>query len=202
MDFIYINENSLCDELCDEIINFFENQEIGKFEGRTGSGLDKKIKDTTDFVIPKDDIKWAKIENLLERELSKNVKKYVEDINKTYRNANLNENSDDIFNIIKDSVEHRFFMIQRYDVNKGRYIYHHDFRVDDERKSHRVITYIWYLNDVLDGGETDFFNGKIVITPKRGKLVLFPASWTYPHSGKMPKSSNKYIITGWLYNKN
>jgi hypothetical protein len=57
------------------------------------------------------------------------------------------------------------------------------------------------LNDVIEGGETDFFAGDIKIRPKKGTLIFFPSSWTYPHSGKMPMSSNKYIITGWLYNK-
>ena len=62
----------------------------------------------------------------------------------------------------------------------------------------RHITFIWYLNDVNDGGETAF-DGIYKIRPKSGKLVLFPASWTYPHCGKMPLSSDKYIITGWIY---
>ena len=60
------------------------------------------------------------------------------------------------------------------------------------------LTYIWYLNDVIEGGETEFF-GNYKIKPEVGKLVLFPACWSFPHCGLMPISSNKYIITGWLY---
>jgi hypothetical protein len=65
---------------------------------------------------------------------------------------------------------------------------------------HRVITYLWYLNDVNDGGETEFC-GDFKVKPRAGKLVLFPASWCYPHKGIMPLSNNKYIITGWLHIK-
>ena len=36
------------------------------------------------------------------------------------------------------------------------------------------------------------------IKPEAGKLLLFPASWTFPHCGQMPISHDKYIITGWL----
>jgi hypothetical protein len=60
----------------------------------------------------------------------------------------------------------------------------------------RLLTFIWYLNDVTDGGETEFINGKI--KPKTGKLLIFPSSWNYYHKGNMPLSNDKYIITGWI----
>ena len=90
-------------------------------------------------------------------------------------------------------------MAQRYIRNEGRYVYHNDFSVDIKNKKNRVITYLWYLNDVEEGGETDFPDLNLMIKPETGKLVLFPASWDFPHCGKMPISSNKYIVTGWLY---
>jgi hypothetical protein len=51
------------------------------------------------------------------------------------------------------------------------------------------------------GGETEI-TGYIKIKPKTGSLLLFPATWTYPHCGKMPISNDKYIITGWVYMDN
>ena len=62
----------------------------------------------------------------------------------------------------------------------------------------RKLTFLWYINDVEEGGETEFF-GNHKIKPEAGKLILFPASWTFPHCGKMPISDDKYIITGWLW---
>jgi hypothetical protein len=90
-------------------------------------------------------------------------------------------------------------MLQKYNKCKGRYVYHNDFTNEPEKNRYRVITFIWYLNDVTDGGETEFFGGKINIKPEKGKLVLFPASWAFPHRGKMPISNDKYIITNWFY---
>lgn len=84
---------------------------------------------------------------------------------------------------------------------KGKYLYHNDFDILFESMEFRAIAFIWYLNDVDIGGETEFFNGKIKIKPEVGKLLLFPSLWTYPHSGLIPLSSDKYIITGWLYAK-
>jgi hypothetical protein len=60
----------------------------------------------------------------------------------------------------------------------------------------RMLAFIWYLNDVHEGGETEFLKGKV--TPKRGSLLIFPCSWTYLHKGNVPVSNNKYIITGWI----
>ena len=50
------------------------------------------------------------------------------------------------------------------------------------------------LNNVEEGGETLFEDFKI--KPMEGLLLFFPATWTYPHSGAMPTSNDKYIITG------
>ena len=56
-----------------------------------------------------------------------------------------------------------------------------------------------YLNDIDKGGETDFHYKKRI--PRTGKLLLFPATWTFPHRGIMPESSDKYIITGWIHDE-
>lgn len=62
----------------------------------------------------------------------------------------------------------------------------------------RAITYLWYLNDVEKGGETALLSN-MKIQPSAGRLLLFPATWTYPHCGMMPESGDKYIVTGWVY---
>jgi hypothetical protein len=43
-NYFYINQNSLSKELCNDIINYFEIEETGKYEGNTGGGLRKDIK--------------------------------------------------------------------------------------------------------------------------------------------------------------
>ena len=94
------------------------------------------------------------------------------------------------------------FLMQMYTKNTGFYKYHHDFSCIYENNSMycRVLVYLFYLNDVTEGGETILWNNH-KITPKAGSLLFFPSTWTYPHTGAMPISDNKYIITGWLYGK-
>ena len=199
-NYFYINNNSISKELCNEIINLFE-KETTKYEGITASGLNKDVKDTIDFLIPTQNKKtiWSKIRTFLDKELEKNIKKYVKYINDC---ININEElSSHKYREFKNNLSFETIQIQRYDKQKGRYIYHQDFSCDWEQKKYRVITFLWYLNDVEEGGETEFWNTH-KIKPEKGKLLFFPATWTYPHRGMMPISNNKYIMTGWIYINN
>ena len=62
----------------------------------------------------------------------------------------------------------------------------------------RTVTFILYLNDVTKGGHTEFWTGRKV-KPKQGRVLMFPAEFTYRHRGCPPKSNNKYICTGWFH---
>jgi hypothetical protein len=201
----YIHEfpNSIPDMLCDDIIHMYElTNKNEKFPGTTIGGINKEIKDTTDFIIPKNNELWNNIETTLVEELKSCLTKYnstiCENITNTIIEENFVKNKINIF--FNDTFTIKDLMIQKYEKGKGKYIYHNDFYVDFQTKSHRVITFLWYLNTVEEGGHTDFFGGKIKIKPEKGKLVLFPASWCYPHCGRTPISNDKYIITNWVYN--
>lgn len=197
-NYFHINENSLSKELCIDIIKLFENE--NKYPGSTMSGINKDIKDTMEVLIPTNSKSplFNKIRKLLDKELNDNVKKYVNNINNFVTNSE--ENSDHKFKIFSNFLSYDTMQIQKYDKQKGRYVYHHDFMIDETEKKYRVITFIWYLNNVEQGGETEFWKD-YKIKPTAGKLVLFPSSWTFPHRGKMPISDDKYIITGWVYTK-
>lgn len=193
-NFIFEKDLSIPDLLCDDIILMYELENI-KYPGQTISGVNKVVKDTTDMIIPKKDIKWNKIEDFLYTELSNSLKEYLDFIN---YNAKVDHN--DTYNFFDtDKLHIDYFMVQKYNQREGKYVYHNDSNVEHSNNRHRVLTYLWYLNDVEIGGETEFWNGIYEIKPKKGKLILFPACWSYPHRGKMPLSSDKYIITGWFY---
>jgi len=192
-NFIYEKNISIPDILCDEIILMYELENI-KGPGLTISGVNKNIKDTTDMIIPPNDIKWLKIEEFLYTELKNSIKEYFIFISN--KASDKYKFFDDV-----DTLHNDIFMIQKYNKQEGKYIYHCDSNVECEHKRYRILTFLWYLNDVDIGGETEFWNGVYEIKPKKGKLIIFPACWSYPHRGKMPLSSDKYIITGWLYIK-
>jgi hypothetical protein len=207
MEYIYSNENSISKQLCNDIILLYENYSSYHYKGLTSGGYQPRVKDTIDFIIPTDNDMskdWYKINNFLNKELHKNIKQYIVYINSLV-------NSTDNYNIKYDFIKSlnfvnntaKFFqydslMIQKYLKNKGKYIFHDDSLIDFDKSRFRIFTFIWYLNDVIVGGETKFLND-YTIKPEAGKLVLFPACWTFPHTGKMPISNDKYIITGWIY---
>jgi hypothetical protein len=62
----------------------------------------------------------------------------------------------------------------------------------------RHLVFMTYLNDVPEGGETEFFYQKIKVNPVKGLTLIWPADWTYTHRGVPSAKFEKYIITGWL----
>ena len=65
--------------------------------------------------------------------------------------------------------------------------------------SSRVLTWLFYFNDVTEGGETELLHYSMRVKPKAGRLIIFPAYFTHTHRGNPPISNNKYIATGWYH---
>jgi len=198
MNYVYTSP-SLSKEFCDTIIQRYDRDFVIKYHGVTAMGMDKSVKDTQDMVIPENE-EWDPINQTLANELEKHVKLYINSLEIGLHYKKEHNFGRDYHHLQEKIIQVNNFMIQRYEKNEGKYIYHHDGSNESTRS--RVITYLWYLNDVVDGGETDFFGGAFKIKPETGKILLFPACWCYPHRGNMPISSSKYIVTGWLYTEN
>ena len=81
-EYIYQIPNALPDNLCDDIIYMFELEQNILGDGVTLGGVNKPIKDTKDILIPKNDKKWERIENLLQKELTIGLKKYMNSLKK------------------------------------------------------------------------------------------------------------------------
>jgi len=61
--------------------------------------------------------------------------------------------------------------------------------------SNRYLVFLWYLNDVDQGGETEFMDLGVSSVPRAGKLLMFPPYWMYRHAGQVPVSGSKYILS-------
>jgi Rps23 Pro-64 3,4-dihydroxylase Tpa1-like proline 4-hydroxylase len=205
--YIYLNEHSLSHELCKEIIDMF-NKEPNKLPGRTVGGINPNTKNTIDYSIQHTAIHWKKIRECVIDELLYNVEVYINNLNtEAYNKQPVKYNEIDTsdtteyINFKELNINNLFFEVlnvQIYKANSGRYVFHNDGLFEPEQKCFRVITYLWYLNDVEEGGETLIWDN-LKIKPTAGKLLLFPSTWTFPHTGLMPISNDKYILTGWVY---
>lgn len=62
----------------------------------------------------------------------------------------------------------------------------------------RYLVFLWYLNDVAEGGETEFCDLGVRVQARAGRLLMFPPYWMYQHAGLPPLSNDKYILSTYL----
>ena len=67
-----------------------------------------------------------------------------------------------------------------------------------DQEAGRYLVFLWYLNDVAEGGETRFPQLGISVKPAAGRLLIFPPYWMYQHEGAAPQSGDKYILSTYL----
>ena len=60
----------------------------------------------------------------------------------------------------------------------------------------RVLVFMTFLNDVPNGG-TMFKYQNITVPAKKGLTLIWPTDFTHTHKGKISKTHDKYIVTGW-----
>ncbi len=64
--------------------------------------------------------------------------------------------------------------------------------------ANRYLVFLWYLNDVVEGGETEFCDLGVRVQARAGRLLMFPPYWMYQHAGLPPRSNDKYILSTYL----
>lgn len=181
-DLIYIKHNALEKEFCDHCIEKFKIDDK-KVQGKTGDGIRLDVKRSIDLPLSHYD-DWKEEDQVFYDSLHEAFGEYI-DIHSNY-----------LTNLGKEQYKDTGYQIQ--ETKPGDfYSWHTDYMVDREGWS-RILTYIWYLNDINQGGETQFVMGN-KIKPETGKLMLFPATWMYFHQGCPPINETKYITTGWIY---
>jgi hypothetical protein len=171
-------------ELCNEIINFFEENKILQKNGEIGSGKDFTKKKTTDISVRPNDLKNNEF---------KCFNNYIDELYKCF--IDYQHQWPFMRSCIKD-VDIGVFNVQKY--SKGD----HFSQIHTERysvhTSNRLFAWMTYLNNVEDGGVTNFLHYDIKIKPEIGKTLIWPAEWTHAHSGEILNNGEKYIITGWM----
>ena len=191
--YIYINRNSLSSDICKDIIEIYEKTQ-NKHRATTIGGLNEDV--LRAFQCPIQNItddEWPTIHSFLLQELTNNLKTYAKVLDSQIGDGNIYRHMKDDLKLIYNE-----FHINKYESNNGgKYDYHIDRHLSKEMNEERHITFIWYLNDVTEGGETEI-KGNIKIKPETGKLLLFPPTWTYPHCSRPTISNDKYAIVGWL----
>jgi hypothetical protein len=89
-----------------------------------------------------------------------------------------------------------YFKIQKTPIGGGYHIWHYESY--DRPSSSRLLAWMLYLNEVEEGGETEFLYYPKRIKPKTGTLLIWPAAFSHTHRGNPPLSNPKYVVTGWV----
>ena len=186
--YIWYKDNVLSKKKCNEIIKRFNNSKEQR-QGGTGIGIDLSIKNSKDLQISalKD---WKDIDDIFHKLISECLANYYDHLNEKiiFKYFTTGEN---LYIPPNREVTDTGYQIQKTLPHQG-YVWHQDYM------TRRLITFIVYLNTVEEGW-TQFMNGD-QISPKAGRAVMFPATWTYIHQGYPPRQT-KYLMTGWLHER-
>ena len=219
--FINIYEQALDPEFCQRCIDKFE-QSKHKRQGETGHGVDKIKKNSTDITITAYPDEWQEemqhLQNVVLRGMVQYVRQYpfllAGAISLSYQNQEGDMDQLSYVDVEKmDDQSLATFIqavyrlgpvnIQKYNKGEGGYFHwhseHYPHPNDPNQDSlHRTLLWMFYLNDVEKGGETEFFYQQVQSKPKQGSLVIAPAGFTHTHRGLKPESNDKYIFTSWV----
>ena len=87
------------------------------------------------------------------------------------------------------------FNIQHYAPGEGFVNWHSERGMNQSHQ--RALVFMTYLNDVDDGGQTQFLYQEKEVQPKKGLTVLWPTDFTHTHRGVTSPTQTKMIATGW-----
>jgi prolyl 4-hydroxylase len=183
-DFIRVFDNMMPDSVCDEVIRQFEvNPAVT--EGAVGSEHGPHVPSVRSCLDLNMTQSCPELNPTLVSVLQKTAASYRDSITGY---------------VFPDQIALEQFRAKRYRSGGERvdqFAYHVD--VTSHASARRFLSFLWYCNDVTEGGETVFPHQNIRITPKKGRVMVFPPLWIYPHSGERPISNDKYVVSGYLH---
>ena len=189
IEHIGIFDNVLSRDICNKYIKYFENlSKINFVKKRTEYSHNPKLAhEVSDTAI---DIYASYFYN--ELPVPYIVKDFVPEFWKMY---NIYA---DKYSFLHKLSRHNIIdiKIQKTDIGEGFHEWHCEKASLNERN--RLLAFMLYLNDVEEGGETEFLYQHKRIKPETGKLLMWPSQFTHIHRGNPPISNTKYILTGWV----
>ena len=179
--FIFELENALPGELCDEIVRRFE-ADTRRAPGVIASlKVNKGVKDTVDLHLSRFP-EWKDLDTKIYEALKTHLAIVMPCLTQGLVPIPAHEDSG--------------YNIQKYEPGSNGYVWHMDMLPNNDRQ--RMLVFIYYLNDVSEGGETEFLQHEVSVKPAKGKLVFFPPFWTHVHRSAPNPKEAKYIVTGWI----
>ena len=168
--------------VCDELIQYYKDNNEYKFEGEIGGSygaeniVDKSRKESIDV-------------NFYNPSKHPAIKKYFRELQVGYQAYTKKY---DIENVMMQTNPENH--IQYYPPGGGFKVWHYE---RGQANINRALVYMTYLNDVPDGGGTEWLYQNYKTEARKGLSVIWPAEFTHVHRG-IVSQHEKYIATGWF----
>ena len=218
-DFIEIYDGALTPDQCRQVLARFEAS--GKaVRGKTGQGVDVAKKDSYDLTISQH-ADWNDVSNLMMASVLSHLSAYMDKYRMLLtgalspRVADPDSGQPVILNIdnfercgrpyLAELIQSMYrcgpINVQKYLQNSGGYHHWHS-EIYPQNAScetlHRALLFQFYLNDVAEGGETEFYYQQRKVEARQGRLIIAPAGFTHTHKGNVSRSGDKYVATSWI----
>jgi uncharacterized protein YjlB len=218
-DFIEVYDGALTGAQCEHILARFEASDK-VVRGRTGNGVDTAKKDSYDLTISQHK-EWHDVANLMMASVQQHLRQYFDKYRALLAGAlapmvahpatgeptalslaNFDEcGRPNIDALVQSMYRPGAINLQKYLKASGGYHHWHS-EIYPQNAScetlHRVLLFQFYLNDVEQGGETEFLYQDRKVAARQGRLVIAPAGFTHTHKGNVATSEDKYIATSWI----
>tara|TARA_R110001632_G_scaffold229760_1_gene366452 strand:- start:856 stop:1452 length:597 start_codon:yes stop_codon:yes gene_type:complete len=186
-NFIGVYDNYITKEECNKVIKLYENENkfnntINRLEFENSPILEKQDKQ---FFAGSHNINiwWEELKTLI----------FNFDIAWKHYEKNVGA----LKSYGQDSFDYTQLKIQKTLPTEGYHVWHLEHQKGFNNEA-RAFVFSIYLNDVEEGGETEFLHFSKRVKPKTGRIVIWPAAFPYVHRGNSPLSGEKYILTSWL----
>lgn len=187
-NFIGVYDGYIPSIMCEDAINYFEKQSEYKntFDRLKSEGASLNIKQDEAHTLDAPDLQvWFKKFKPLLLNFDQALQHYKQ-------HTGFNDHCSDL--------EYTSIKIQKTNPTQGYHVWHCERGAFEDHLA-RSLVFSIYLNDVEQGGETEFLHYSQRVQPKTGRIVIWPAGFPYVHRGNPPLSGTKYIMTSWMMEK-
>ena len=188
-DFIEIYEENVSQELCDELVYWFDLCSDKNFTYHNMPFADGRMKPTLRsdeyMVTPNAPVSSISLPG-------ETCEAYWEALNKCYSDymGKYEINCGD------RGLSSLYWKIHKVKEGQGYHVWHEENQGSISRT--RVLAWMTYLRVPEEGGETEFLHQSKRIEPVVGRTLIWPAYFTHLHRGNPPLKGEKYYITGWF----
>jgi uncharacterized protein YukE len=222
---IYIVENILENEFCEEIINTIDVLPLKKLSYNSANNVECNFFVLDDYInINNDSVYYFstnedEIETILKK-INNKENIYMNKLNGIssdtikQQNDKLNKKMEilqNLFNTINNKIkfDHTHFAYRKMygptrlhtdgilDVYEDNVHFLKENRLNDYRMV-RNCSVVFTLNDDYEGGVFNFPQQEVSVKLKKGSVIVFPPYWTHPHQvSKLENNTFRYTVNTW-----